>query len=165
MNGGIPWHIPQDFKWFRKNTFEKPVIMGRKTWDSLPPAARPLPQRLNVVVSSRDGLRYEIGQLDIKTPVFVTDSLERAITCAQVDGRAWKPNNHEVVIIGGASLYEEALSRDLVDRMYLTYIDQEIAGDTFFPKFSQQEWTHHWTDYGEYHGLDYKFYTYERIRE
>jgi len=120
LDNKMPWHLPADLQHFKKTTLGKPVIMGRKTYDSI---GRPLPGRLNIVVS-RD------TSLDIEGVSCVT-SVEDALAAAEgVD---------EVMIIGGATIYEHFLS--VANRLYLTFIDLETAGDTRFPDYlAQGEW-------------------------
>ena len=111
-NGGIPWHLAEDFRWFKRATIGGVVVMGRKTFQSL---GKPLPGRRNVVVSSCfEALGVE-----------VVSSLEQL----NLDGYAPAP----VWIIGGAQIYEQALSK--CSELYLSVVDLEPVGDTFFPKF------------------------------
>ena len=116
----LPWHLPQDLKRFRALTMGHHVIMGRKTWESI---GRILPGRSMVVVS-RDRAYGAAGCL-------VASSLEQAIRLCGADP--------EVFIIGGAEIYRQALP--MADRMYLTRIEQDVAGDTYFPDFDAEEWT------------------------
>lgn len=115
---GLPWHLPADFKHFKEVTLGKPVIMGRKTFESI---GRPLPGRTNIVIS-RSGFNAE--------GVISVDSIEAALESA---GSA-----EEVMIIGGAMLYEQILPR--ADRMYLTMVDAVCDGDAWFPAFDEAEW-------------------------
>ena len=116
------WHLPEDLRHFRALTHGKPVIMGRKTWESLRPAFRPLPGRLNIVVS-RDPAYAAPGAT-------LAASLEEAL--AKV-GAA-----EEAFVIGGADLYRQALP--LAERVYLTEIDADFAGDAHFPELPAGEW-------------------------
>lgn len=155
QNGGIPWQIAQDLKWFKRNTLDQTVVMGRKTWDSLP--LKPLPNRRNIVVSKSwtDSMSYPNIYVDVYPSLStVLDEFTKGLLT----------ENKDIWIIGGGSLYKEALEKDIVDAMYLTYIDQEIEGDTFFPKFDKDEWTRQWVDYGQENGLDFTFWIYERIK-
>lgn len=120
------WHIPEDFKHFKNTTLGKPVIMGRKTYESL---GRPLPGRANIVISSNPAA---IGG-DVFAVATLDDAIARAQAIAQADGV------DEVFIIGGGQIYAEALPR--TQRLYLTMIDQDYDGDTFFPAFDMNEWT------------------------
>jgi dihydrofolate reductase len=118
--GGIPWHIPEDMARFRALTTGHPVVMGRKTWDSLPDRFRPLPGRRNVVVT--------------RNPVWTADGAERA---ASLDTALEFLDDLETVfVIGGASLYDQALP--LADDLELTEVDLEPEGDAFFPAWDRE---------------------------
>ena len=118
--GGIPWHIPEDMARFRALTTGHPVVMGRKTWDSLPDRFRPLPGRRNVVVT--------------RNPVWTADGAERA---ASLDTALELLDDPETVfVIGGASLYDQALP--LADDLELTEVDLEPEGDAFFPAWDRE---------------------------
>ena len=114
----MPWHLPADFAYFKKVTLEHPVIMGRKTFLSI---GRPLPRRRNIVVSRNPAFRAD--------GIDVAASLDEAINMCQ---------NEKPFVIGGASLYAEALPR--VDRVYLTEVDATPEGDTFFPALEEKTW-------------------------
>ena len=116
----MPWHLPADLKHFKSLTVGKPVIMGRKTLASM--GNRPLPKRVNIVLT-----RQKDFQAD---GCVVVHSLDEAIAAAGVC--------EEVIIMGGATLYEAALSK--AHRMYLTFIDAAIDGDTYFPKWDETQW-------------------------
>jgi dihydrofolate reductase len=118
--GGLPWHISSDLKRFKEITMGKPVVMGRKTWESLP--RRPLPGRRNIVITrSKD---------------FVADGAEVAAT--PEEALKLCGDTPEVAVIGGGEIYR--LFWPLVDRLYLTEVDLEVAGDTHFPVVSPAEW-------------------------
>ncbi|WP_177431973.1 type 3 dihydrofolate reductase [Pseudomonas sp. o96-267] len=125
LNNQMPWHLPADLKHFKATTLGKPIIMGRKTWDSL---GRPLPGRLNLVVSRQPGLHLEGAEVfaDLGT------AIARAEQWAREQGVA------ELMLIGGGQLYAQALP--LAQRLYLTRIDAEPAGDAFFPPFEGADW-------------------------
>ena len=116
------WHLPEDMKHFRETTRGKPVVMGRKTWESLPEKFRPLPGRQNIVVS-RDPA-YKAHGADLAS------SLEGALALA---GGA-----EEVFVIGGEQLYRAALP--LADRLYLTEVELTPAADAFFPEVDPTRW-------------------------
>ena len=121
LNNSMPWHLPADLKHFKQITLGKPIIMGRKTWDSL---GRPLPGRLNLVVSR---------QADLVLPgAEVFTDLQAAI--ARANQWALEQGVDEVMLIGGGQLYAQAL--DQAERIYLTRIDLAVAGDAYFPEFS-----------------------------
>ena len=118
-NGGkIPWHLPADFAYFKAVTLGHPVIMGRATFESI---GRPLTGRKNIVLAQGD-FAYD--------GVEVAHSLEEAQSLIQDDS--------EVFIIGGANVYKQTLS--LADRLYITFIDGEFAGDTYFPEVDWSLW-------------------------
>jgi dihydrofolate reductase len=116
------WHIPEDMRHFRETTRGKPVIMGRKTWESLPDSFRPLPGRLNIVVSRNRAYRAEGAEL--------AASLDEAIAKA---GAA-----NEIFVIGGAELYRQAMA--IADKLYITEIDADFAGDSVFPEIDETKW-------------------------
>ena len=118
LRGAMPWHLPAELAHFKVTTMGKSLVMGRKTWDSI---GRPLPGRQNIVVT-RD-TKLEAPGCDIAY------SLEHAISMATSD---------EVMIIGGGSLYEQALPG--AERMVLTHIESEAEGDTWFPEWDENEW-------------------------
>ena len=115
---GLPWHLPADFKHFKEVTMAKPVIMGRKTFESI---GKPLPGRTNIVIS-RSGFNAE--------GIIVVDAIENALKAAD--------DAEEVMVIGGASFYEQML--DKADRLYLTHVDAECEGDAWFPAFDLSDW-------------------------
>jgi dihydrofolate reductase len=118
--GGLPWHISSDLKRFKEITMGKPVVMGRKTWESLP--RRPLPGRRNIVITrSKD---------------FVADGAEVAATPEEALKLCGA--TPEVAVIGGGEIYR--LFWPLVDRLYLTEVDLEVSGDTYFPAVLPAEW-------------------------
>jgi dihydrofolate reductase len=118
-NGAIPWHLPEDFKHFREITAGQPVIMGRRTWDSLPVKARPLPGRTNIVVTSQEAWAAEGAVRASSLP----EALEAAGAAANPGDRIW--------IIGGRRLYEEAVH--VAETAIITVLDLDVAGDTTAP--------------------------------
>ncbi len=116
----LPWRLPADMRWFRRHTLGKPVIMGRRTFESL--GEKPLPERLNIVVTSDRSYRPE--------GAVVVHDIEAALAAA---GAA-----EEVMIIGGASFYEQMLPR--ADRLYLTRVHAELEGDAWFPDYAEEDW-------------------------
>ncbi len=123
--GDLPWHIPEDFRIFKEITKGKPVIMGRKTWESLP--KKPLPGRLNVIVSRNPQTVLE--------DAVIVDSIKNAISLASKK----QPEIEEIMIIGGAQIYKQALDSNTVDTLYLSQVKGEYDGDTFFPKFDKSK--------------------------
>ncbi|SUT89269.1 dihydrofolate reductase [[Actinobacillus] rossii] len=128
-NNQMPWHLPADLAWFRQNTTGKPVIMGRKTFESI---GRPLPKRINIVLS-RQPFEHE--------GVTWKDSLESAVDFVK--------DSEEIVLIGGSELFKQYLPK--ADKLYLTQIQAEIEGDTFFPELNWNEWK---IEYDEYRQAD-----------
>ena len=122
VNGRLPWRLPDDMKWFREQTLGKPVIMGRKTFESLPDRFRPLPGRRNIVLTRRRDYEAEGAT--------VVHNIEEALTSVGDEA--------EVVVIGGAELYAQLLPR--TDSLYLTLIDAEFEGDAYFPEIDLTEW-------------------------
>ncbi len=142
----LPWHLPADMKHFRELTMGKPVIMGRKTFESI---GKPLEGRKNILITSDSNYRAE-GCL-------VVHSLEEALKTAE--------GGEEVMIIGGGKIYEEFLPK--ADRIYLTEIHQDFEGDTYFPEFNQNEWQEtSREDFkpDEKNPFAYSFVTLERIK-
>lgn len=120
----LPWHLPEDLKRFKNLTSGHPIIMGRKTFESL---GRPLPNRLNIVVSRQKDL--------VLTGAVVVPSLEDAYATARQHIIDQKPD-YEVFVIGGAEIYAQALTN--ADRIYLTLIEREVQGDAHFPEISAE---------------------------
>ena len=125
VDNSMPWHLPGDFKYFKATTLGKPIIMGRKTWDSL---GRPLPGRLNIVVSRQAGLMLEGAE--------VYPSLEAAVVRAEEWAKAQGVD--ELMLIGGAQLYAQGLAQ--ADRLYLTRVALSPEGDAWFPEFDLHQW-------------------------
>ncbi|WP_043319455.1 dihydrofolate reductase [Microbulbifer sp. HZ11] len=118
----LPWKISGDLQFFKRTTLGKPVIMGRKTFESI---GRPLPGRVNIVVTRNPDWQAE--------GVEVVPSLEAALELA--DRRAQAERMDELMVIGGAEIYRQALP--LATRLYITEVDAEVEGDAFFPKFAE----------------------------
>jgi dihydrofolate reductase len=145
-NNQLPWRIPADLRHFKALTLGKPVIMGRKTYESI---GRPLPGRNNIVISADSGYQAEGCQ--------VVHSVEQALEAAG--------SCEEAMIIGGANLYRQTLEN--ADRLYLTLVKAEPEGDTWFPEIELQQWREierqaHTAD--ESNEYDYDFVVLERAR-
>ncbi|MGV6394889.1 dihydrofolate reductase [Pseudomonas caspiana] len=125
VDNSMPWHLPGDFKYFKATTLGKPIIMGRKTWDSL---GRPLPGRLNLVVTRQPDLQLDGAE--------VFTSLESAV--ARAEAWAREQGVAELMLIGGAQLYAQGLAQ--ADRLYLTRVALSPEGDAWFPEFDLAEW-------------------------
>jgi dihydrofolate reductase len=135
----LPWHLPADLQRFKRLTMGAPVIMGRKTHESI---GRALPGRRNIVITRRPGASWDGCE--------VAGSLDAALAAAR--------DTPEVFVIGGAELYRLALPR--ADRLYLTLIDAEYPGDTLFPEFDPADWR----ETAREPGSGFAFVTYERAR-
>ena len=127
QDNGLVWHEPEDQRWFRRQTMGCPVVMGRKTWDSLPTRFRPLPGRANVVVSRQHSLQAPGAQ--------VAGTLSAALRLAQAAATA--TGAARIFVIGGAQLFAEALP--LADQLLLTEIDADLAGDVHFPPWPRAD--------------------------
>ena len=119
--GKLPWSIPEDLQFFKQTTLGKPVIMGRKTYESI---GRPLPGRQNIILTRQADLKIK--------GCIITTTVDEALSC--VEG-----NPDEIMVIGGAEIYELFLPK--AKRLYLSIVDKQVEGDAFFPRFNQQEWT------------------------
>ena len=143
-NGTLPWHLPEDLAHFKQQTAGSPVIMGRKTWDSLPPRFRPLPGRQNIVVTRQQNFN-ETGALR-------ASSVQDALSFCEQSPEVW--------IIGGAQIYAAALS--LAHRAVITEIGQDFAGDAYAPVFDTSWHETARTSHMSANGLPYSFVTLER---
>lgn len=144
--GELPWHLPNDLRWFKRCTMGKPMIMGRRTWESI---GRPLPGRTSIVLTTDQSYTAEGAR--------VVHSLEDALQQAAAEA-------DEVMIIGGGVLFGETIS--LAHRLYLTVIQGECEGDTWFPFFATDDWNetfseHHEAD--EKNPWDHSFLIWEHI--
>ena len=130
--GKVPWHVPEDFKFFKETTMGHPCIMGRTTWDSLPVKFRPLPGRVNIIVT-RKPHTFEIPEG--KDNVIVASSVESAVV------KAMKLDD-QIFITGGQKIYEYCLEWRLVDRVLASEIKNQadVVGATFFPDLKQKGW-------------------------
>lgn len=145
----LPWRLPDDLKRFKALSLGKPIVMGRKTFDSI---GRPLPGRLNIVISRQPGL--EIPGCTVVT------SIDEGLVVA----RAAEPSTPEIVIVGGADIYRQILPR--VRTIHLTRVHAEVAGDVVFPKLQEHEWREVAKEYhpaDERHAHAFTFSTLERV--
>ena len=116
-NNTLPWHLPEDLAHFKQTTLGQPVVMGRKTWESLPPKFRPLPGRTNIVVTRQNNWQAD--------GAVVAHSMQEAVSLC--------PANTEIWVIGGAEVYAQAMP--WATRAVVTEIDADFAGDAFAPSF------------------------------
>lgn len=145
----LPWKLPDDMKYFMETTSGHHVIMGRKNYESLPPKYRPLPNRTNLVITHQKNFRAD----GCKVIHELNDGIELA----------GQNQEKELFIIGGAEIYQLALKQ--TDRLYLTEIDADVSGDTYFPSWNKNEWTevsrkHHPAD--QKHNYSFDFVIYKR---
>lgn len=148
-NNDLPWHLPDDMKYFMQTTTGHHCIMGRKNYDSIPAKYKPLPQRTNLVVTRQKNLHAP--------GCTVVGSIDEALKIAAGSGET------EAFVIGGAEIYQLGLPH--AHRIYLTEIDAAIAGDTYFPAFDHTAWQetsrkHHAAD--ARHAFAFDFVVYEK---
>lgn len=140
-NNQLPWYLPEDLKHFRKLTTGKVVVMGRKTWESIPAERKPLPQRVNVVITRQENF-------PVPAEVEVYGELNAALSAHR---------NDDVWIIGGAELYRQTLP--LADRLFITRVHQAVDGDVFFPSIDMNIWKE--TEREDHDG--FSFVTYQKV--
>ncbi len=121
------WNLPKDLKHFKRTTARKLIITGRKNYESIPERFRPLPNRINYVLTRNSEYKADGCEL--------FSSLEASLAAAKETGL------DEIFIIGGGQIYKEALENDLVDRMYITHVKSSFDGDTFFPEVNWEKWS------------------------
>lgn len=124
-DNGLPWHLPEDLAFFKQHTLNKPIIMGRKTFESI---GRPLPGRTNIIVSRSSDYKVD--------GCVVLDSIEAVLEYCK--------NDAEIMLIGGASLYQQWLP--YAHQMYITLIEGEFEGDAWFPEYAIDEWHNEWQE-------------------
>lgn len=143
---GLPWYLPEDLKFFKRTTLGKPVLMGRKTYESL---GRPLPGRLNIVVSSQKDLQLPEG-------VLLCDNLEKGVELMQ------QQEADEGFIIGGGKIFAEAMT--LLDRIYITRVHTTVPfADTFFPEIDHTHWKLTWEEKHEPDEINKYAYTFQKF--
>lgn len=147
----LPWHLPDDLKFFKKTTIGKPVLMGRRTYDSMGGA---LKGRLNIVLTRQSDLQLPEG-------VLLVHNLEKGVELLE------KENTEEAFIIGGGKVFEESMQ--LLDRVYLTRVETVIEdAEAFFPHMDHTHWKLAWDEHhtsDEKHKYAFTFQQWERIRE
>jgi dihydrofolate reductase/thymidylate synthase len=155
-NGQLPWSLPSDLKHFKEITTttsnparKNAVIMGRKTWESLPPKFRPLPGRVNMVLSRGE-------QASVPSEVLSALSLEEALS------KLSSPDIENVFVIGGAQVYAEAIIHPLCQKLYVTHVKGEYACDTFFPPISKDFFPISATEQCQEAGISFQFSDYLR---
>ena len=143
-NNALPWHLPEDLAHFKATTLGQPVIMGRKTWDSLPAKFRPLPGRLNIVVTRQTDWQAQGAQ--------VAHGLEAALALCAGSASAW--------VIGGADIYAQALP--LAQRVVVTEIDADFEGDAYAPVLGPEWQVQQREAHTSSNGLSFSFVTWVR---
>lgn len=146
-NNRLPWHLPNDMRFFKNTTWGLPVIMGRKTYDSL--KAEPLPGRVNIVITRQKDWQPK--------GIIVAHSLQQAISAAQ------QTDSNEIFILGGGEIFKEAITT--ADRIYITRVHAVVEGDVFFPEIDADKWklvSKRDCFADEKHAYDYTFETWER---
>ena len=141
-DNALPWKLPEDMKRFRELTKEKPIIMGRKTFESI---GRPLPNRINIVLTTDKNYKVK--------GCIVAHSIGEALKAAK--------NSEEIMIIGGEQIFNEFLP--IANRMYLTFIDENFEGDVYFPEYNENEWKESRREEHVGKKFKYIFINFERI--
>ena len=145
-DNAMPWHLPEDMAHFKRVTLGCPVIMGRKTWDSIPPRFRPLPGRLNIVVTRQQGWS-EIGAQ-------TSSSLDSALSLCEQFDNVW--------VMGGAQIYAQALP--LANTAVVTLIDADFEGDAYAPQFGPEWQETSRETHTSVNGLSFSFVTYNNTK-
>ncbi len=157
IDNTLPWHLPNDLKYFKQVTMAKPIIMGRKTYESI---GRPLPGRTNIVITRQTDYQAE--------GIVIVNSLQQALDKAE--DISFVSGHEEVMVIGGAEIYQQALAQ--ADRLYITHVHSDIDGDAFFPKLEWNDWQEskreeHSADPAgdeQKNPYDYSFVVYDRLK-
>ena len=123
-NNDLIWHLPDDMKFFKQTTSGRPVIMGRKNYESIPNRFRPLPNRENIIVTRNNDYLAEGAT--------VVHNLDEALKVVR--------NEEEIYIIGGGEIYQLALDEGIVDTMFITQVNGSFEADAFFPEFDDSKW-------------------------
>jgi dihydrofolate reductase len=153
--GSMPWHLPEDLVHFQRVTTGHPIIMGRRTWESLPPRLRPLKNRVSIVLTSHEDVAHEVTS---KGGFVVSTTAEAVETARQ------QPNSEEIWVIGGGKIYEALLP--IADTLIITRIDLDLEGDTKAPSIDD-EWEQVMVEpasewFESMSGLRYRFELWER---
>lgn len=146
-NNQLPWHLPNDFKFFKNKTWGMPVIMGRKTCESLD---KPLPGRFNIVVTTKMDWKRD----DVIVAHTINEAIDKAI----------ETDCKEIFIIGGGELFKQSI--DIINRIYLTRVHTNIEGDTFYPEIDNTKWKLVSEDpfnADDKHAFAYTFQTWEKV--
>ncbi|WP_283788557.1 type 3 dihydrofolate reductase [Bermanella sp. WJH001] len=150
IDNKLPWHLPEDLKYFKRCTSGKAIIMGRKTYESI---GRPLPNRTNIVITRNPAFKAD----GVKVVTSLNDAIELAAAVNEVNGV------DEIMVIGGAAIYE--LTLPMADRLYLTHVHAQVEGDAYFPEVDFSNWREvERADYAssETNPYDYSFVVYDK---
>ena len=145
VNNDLPWSLPEDLKHFKEYTLNKPIVMGRKTFESMP---RALPNRTNIIITRQSDYQAE--------NITVCSSLSEALTIAKDDPRPF--------IIGGGEIYDQSMS--IADEIELTRVHADFDADTFFPEINPHQWKEVWREEhpaDEKHAYAFTFLRYQKI--
>jgi len=151
IDNKLPWYLPNDLKYFKQVTMGKPIIMGRKTYESI---GKPLPGRTNIVITRNPDYQAE--------GIVVVNSLQQALDKAE--DISFINGHDEVMVIGGAEIYNQGLKS--ADRLYITHVHADVEGDAFFPEVDWNDWQEEGRDDFSAEGpnpYDYSFVIYDRI--
>ena len=151
-NNQLIWHLPKDMKFFMDTTMDTVVIMGRKNYESIPKKYRPLKNRKNIIITRNKTYKAE--------GCTIVNSIDESLKVVN------NIENKEIFVIGGGEIYKKFLEKGLIDRMYITHIDQYFDGDTFFPEVNYESWKsseilHHSKD--EVNPHDFKIMVYDKL--
>ncbi len=150
-NNDLMWHLPADMNFFKETTKNQIVVMGRKNYDSIPEKYRPLPNRLNVILTRNKDFKAD--------NCLVFNTFDACLTHFEQE------NERKVFIIGGGEIYKMALDSNRLNEMFITYVDGVFDADTFFPEFDEQEWKSALIgaqEIDEKHDFSFKIYQYLR---
>lgn len=139
-DGKLPWHLPEDMAHFKQLTMGKTILMGRKTWESLPEKFRPLPNRKNIIVTRQ-------AEYQLPTGVERYGSVDEALAA----------HSEAIIVIGGAELYRQTIAK--ADTLFITHVDQLVDGDAFFPPIDPNVWREAERETHE----GFSFVTYQRV--
>jgi dihydrofolate reductase len=151
IDNKLPWYLPNDLKYFKQVTMGKPIIMGRKTYESI---GKPLPGRTNIVITRNPDYQAE--------GIVVVNSLKQALDKAE--DISFINGHDEVMVIGGAEIYNQGL--ESADRLYITHVHAEVEGDAFFPEVDWNDWQEQAREDFSAEGpnpYDYSFVVYDNI--
>lgn len=151
IDNKLPWYLPNDLKYFKQVTMGKPIIMGRKTYESI---GKPLPGRTNIVISRNPDYQAE--------GIVVVSSLQQALDKAE--DISFINGHDEVMVIGGAEIYNQGLAS--ADRLYITHVHADVEGDAFFPQVDWNDWQEQAREDFPAEGpnpYDYSFVVYDNI--